>query len=666
MKLAKSLSGLRSLIANVFVLFVFLLPRAWAGKDGLPFENPTDIRSSKGLLRTKFVLQPTELNINGRKIQSNTYNGLYAAPTLRVKPGDVFELEFENRCPQPSNIHFHGLTVSPLNNGDNVFVRVDPGHTYNYRFKIPKDHTPGLYYYHAHAHGFSERQITFGFTGAFVVEGQLEAYPSLARAKEQIMVLKDIQVTPWGTVPQDIVTSRNAIRTVNGLVNPVLQMRPGETQFWRIVNTSANIYYRLTLSDQQFWVIAEDANPTVRMLPVKEYLLGPSARVEVFAQFPSAGTYVLKTEKVRTGPAGDGYPATVLTTVLCDGAPQKAVALPLTRAACCAGTVEDYRKLQVDNKRLIVFNETDNDFRVNNRVFNEDRIDTRVPLGAVEEWTIRNASDELHQFHIHQVDFQVTEINGKPVEFTGHRDNFIIPIRGEVKILIPFTNPVIVGRFVYHCHIIEHEDGGMMATIEVYDPNKSGSPGKAVKHLTTPPNDPLAEGGPIHLLDERGRSWQGEMAKADLLLVTFGYTHCEGACPRTLLLFNETTQLLKDQRARVQPVLVSIDPERDTPDRLRGYGQSLGSKLVKLTGTAEEIADVAREFGVAVRKQDVEADGSYAVSHSTEVYLATREGRILKRFPLITPAADIAREIEERLRPAVQPSKATANLGRLP
>ena len=628
------------------VLLSFLAGSALAGAspDQQVFANPPEVRSVKGVLRTKFVLQPTELTFNGRKVQSNTYNGLYAPPTLRVKPGDTLELEFENRCPQPSNIHFHGLTVSPLNNSDNIFTRVDPGHTFSYRIKIPKTHTPGLYYYHAHAHGMAERQITFGFTGAFIVEGQLEAYPALAKAREQIMVLKDIQISPLGNVPQDIVTSRKAIRTVNGLVNPVIRMKPGETQFWRIANTSANLYSRLTLDGQKFWVLAEDGNPTTSMRPVTEYLIGPSARVEVVVQLPQAGEYVFKTEKVRTGPAGDGYPEAPLVTVVCAGPAQQALALPLKRATCCAGEVADYTKLNIDQKRLIVFNETDSDFRVNNKIFTEDRIDTRVPLGNVEEWTIRNATDELHQFHIHQVDFQVVEINGQRVEFTGHRDNFVIPNRGEVKIIIPFTDPIIVGTFVYHCHIIEHEDGGMMASIEVYDPKKSASAAAPPKHIVTAPENPQAKGGAIHLTDQHGKAFRGEESAADLLLVSFGYTHCEGACPRTVQLLHETFGLLKDTPGRVQPLLVSIDPERDTPEALRTYARESGIPLVTLTGDAAALSEVTKSFGVAVNKRPAAQDGSYAISHSTELFLTTRDGQVVKRFDLITPAEDIARE----------------------
>ena len=627
------------------------------------FSNPPEIRSSKGVLSTRFVLQPTELVIGGHKVKTNTYNGMYAPPTLRVKPGDTLELEFENRCPQPSNIHFHGLTVSPLGKGDNIFTRVDPGHTYHYKIRIPKDHTPGLYYYHAHAHGIAERQITYGFTGAFVVEGQLDGYPALAKAKEQIMVLKDIQISPFGNVPQVIVTSRAAIRTVNGLVNPVIRMKPGETQFWRIVNTSANLYYRLTLGGRKFWIVAEDGNPTRRMMPATEYLLGPSARVEAMVQFADAGEYVFKTEKVRTGPVGDGYSEAALTTVICEGAPQKPVALPQPREECCGGPVEDYTKLSVDKKRVIVFNETDNDFRVNNRIFDEDRIDTRVPLGTVEEWTIRNSTDELHQFHIHQVDFQVAEINGKPVEFTGHRDNFVIPVRGEVKILIPFTNPIIVGTFVYHCHIIEHEDGGMMASIEVYDPKKNAAAEAPEKHIVIKPENTGAGGGTIHLTDQQGKAWRGEDSPADLLLVSFGYTTCQGSCPRTLQLLNEAAELLKDSNVRVQPVVVSIDPQRDTTEALREYASRSQAPLVALTGAQPDLDGVTKSFGVAVTKRP-KPDGSYSISHSTDVFLTTRDGRVVKRFELIAPAEDIAREARlAGTKDSTTPTAAIINTG---
>jgi FtsP/CotA-like multicopper oxidase with cupredoxin domain len=152
-----------------------------------------------------------------------------------------------------------------------------------------------------------------------------------------------------------------------------------------------------------------------------------------------------------------------MATVLVEGPPATPAALPVALRP-----VEDLRP-KVTNRRTIVFSESaDGDtFYIDRKMFNESRTDVRVKLGAVEEWTVRNDADELHSFHIHQTPFQITEINGVPQPADGYRDIVDVPIGGEVKVVIPFTDPVIVGRFVYHCHILSHEDKGMMATIEV-------------------------------------------------------------------------------------------------------------------------------------------------------------------------------------------------------
>jgi FtsP/CotA-like multicopper oxidase with cupredoxin domain len=146
-----------------------------------------------------------------------------------------------------------------------------------------------------------------------------------------------------------------------------------------------------------------------------------------------------------------------------EGSPATPVALPATLLP-----VEDWRGM-VTNRRTYVYTESPdgNTFYINGKSFDMNRVDTRVKLGAVEEWTVRNESNELHTFHIHQGPFQMAEINGVPQPPDDHRDIIDVPIGGEVKVIIPFRHPVILGRFVYHCHILSHEDKGMMATIEV-------------------------------------------------------------------------------------------------------------------------------------------------------------------------------------------------------
>jgi suppressor of ftsI len=155
----------------------------------------------------------------------------------------------------------------------------------------------------------------------------------------------------------------------------------------------------------------------------------------------------------------------VLATVQVEGPGVTPRTLPATLLP-----VQDLRR-RVTGQRTVVFSEgetRDGDvFYIDGKTFDPNRTDTRVRLGAIEEWTIRNESDELHDFHIHQTGFQLVEVNGVPQPLDGYYDTVNVPVRGEIKIIIPFTDPVMVGKFVYHCHLLSHEDKGMMATIEV-------------------------------------------------------------------------------------------------------------------------------------------------------------------------------------------------------
>lgn len=147
--------------------------------------------------------------------------------------------------------------------------------------------------------------------------------------------------------------------------------------------------------------------------------------------------------------------------------------------------VEDFRSLPVAKQRTITFSEdtTNNTFFMDSGAgaaqFNPNRVDSTIQAGTVEEWTINNATAELHVFHIHQTDFQVLEINGVKQDFIGHQDNVNVPFQtpggppGSVKVRIDFRDPNIVGKFVYHCHILEHGDGGMMSIAEVVPPNSA-------------------------------------------------------------------------------------------------------------------------------------------------------------------------------------------------
>ncbi len=168
--------------------------------------------------------------------------------------------------------------------------------------------------------------------------------------------------------------------------------------------------------------------------------------------------------------------------MLSQGPPVTPIALPTQFPP-----LTDLSRGPITRQRTIVFADTanPNEFTIDGKPYTPNCIDSLVTLGDIEQWTIENTAQEAHVFHIHQLDFQVTAINGEPQPFTGYQDVVTLPAATDtpstVTVIIPFTNPVIVGKFVYHCHIIQHEDQGMMATIYVQGP---GAP---------PPDEPLCQ-----------------------------------------------------------------------------------------------------------------------------------------------------------------------------
>lgn len=451
-------------------------------RSGLPFVQPPEVASQNGELKTTLTVMPAQQVIAGKTVTFPAlYNGLYTPPVLRVQPGDTVSLLLNNFARLPTNLHYHGFNVTPRGRGDNIYISVDQGDSWQYRFRIPASHPQGLYWYHPHRDPLLNTQIAGGMAGGIIVGDILAPFPSLQGIPERLMFLKDLKTTEDGFPVEDPDPSGPTLRTINGLFQPKLEMRPGQLEFWRIGNQSSNIFYRLRLGGQRFYVIAQDGNLQNWATETQTLLLPPGGRREVLIYGPPAGTYRMLARPFTTGPAGDRYPGQAMMTVVSSGTPVPKIPIP---SGADFPKKPDLRKVPVDQQRTIVFSDTadPNLFYINGKPYTPDCIDTVVNLGEVEEWTILNTAQEAHVFHIHQLDFQVTEVNGQPKPFTGYNDVVTLPAAPSdtepsiVKLLIPFTNPVIVGKFVYHCHIIQHEDQGMMANILVVDP-KAPPPG---------------------------------------------------------------------------------------------------------------------------------------------------------------------------------------------
>jgi suppressor of ftsI len=469
-----------------FRILVILTPLVLAGaafaaeraRPSAPgFFEPQVIASHNGVLRGTLVAAPGTFTINGRRVQGmETINGTYPGPTLKANPGDRVELTLVNKLPEPTNLHFHGFRVTPANLGDNVLRYMAPavttkelrsGNRYRISFTIPKDHQQGLYWYHPHHHGHVDEQVYGGMAGLIEVGDPLSEVPQLHGLPERVLALQAAGVTPGGKLNIDTAV-RGEMNLVNGRLKPTLTIHPGETQLWRVANISNENWYKLQLPGHVFHVIGFDGNPVPRLRDAKIILLAPGNRVEFLVQGGKPGAYELRSLAFNQG--HDNFGQFTLAHVIVAGAARTPLTLPTVISPSELREQTNTLNDPLVHRRTLTFS-IDNPFpknamafRINGKLFNERRVDALVWVNTTEEWLLRNPSPEDHPFHIHINDFLVTKINGKPVPVDGFQDTVRIPRHGNVTIRMRYRT--FTGNAVFHCHILFHEDHGMMGIIQ--------------------------------------------------------------------------------------------------------------------------------------------------------------------------------------------------------
>jgi FtsP/CotA-like multicopper oxidase with cupredoxin domain len=534
-------------------------PRLTAG--GV-IHNPPALYSSNGVLSVRFSYQQTTDSV-GRLLHCFMTDTGIEEPTLHVNPGDTLNITVTNNTPpQPFgetftppncgdttiqftppasgitstgasvNIHYHGTNVTPACGGDNVtrtLINPGPGSTFQYSFTFPTNEPPGLYWYHPHVHGLAERDLLGGATGALFVDGIQNVQPAVASHRQKLIVIRDLpQVQGLAEGPgncgenvpfQDISANYIPIdshATFNSKGNlssitftpAVLNMKAGETQFWRVVNSSADTILDLqVLYDgvpQTLQIVGIDAVPVNsqegpqpgQLIPVTRFRLPVASRVEFLVQAPASTVKVAQfvTNNINTGPQGDCDPGRPIFNIQLASNDTDAVddsvgpftALSTTQqrfGGASTATISTSRTFQFSEIQPSQFFITQVSAGQQPTVFDNNNPPAVIThQGAVETWIVQNIAQENHEFHMHQIHFKVLsqdnfEANGTPqapaidgqfldmieVPFWTGKKNVPIP---QVQLLMDFSG-MDIGTFVYHCHILSHEDLGMMATIQV-------------------------------------------------------------------------------------------------------------------------------------------------------------------------------------------------------
>jgi FtsP/CotA-like multicopper oxidase with cupredoxin domain len=475
--------------------------------------QPKSLKSVDGELNVTLTAMFGVVDMGAPKpVTTYTYDGVVPGYTWDVLPGDTLKIDLVNNLPAltgpmtmtrphmwtTTNLHTHGLHVSPSGNADNVFLEIAPGASQHYEISIPINHTGGMFWYHPHKHGAVCQQVRAGMAGALIVRGEIDQVPEIAAAKEQVIVLQAIELgddyqlldpIPDPTTEQAFFPRTQILYTVNGVVNPKITMHPGEVQRWRLLNAAEGKFMSLELSGHTLNVLAWDGLTMAAPDVVKGVTLSAGNRVDLLVKAGAAGSY-----DFILSPGSSQHPETlamfnggmeadsmgttnkelvtrpILTLEVVGEGPE--MALPVSLPAYDPPMPEIARQRQFS---FSVERQADGefiDFGISGFPFDPNRAPYQIKLGAAEEWTLINAVDNklpmhAHGFHIHVNPFKVTAINGELLDVPQWRDTFALTGMTSDSFTFQIHFEDFTGKFVDHCHVLAHEDLGMMEALEV-------------------------------------------------------------------------------------------------------------------------------------------------------------------------------------------------------
>lgn len=407
--------------------------------------------------------------IDGATTEAWAYNGAVPGPTLEVHEGDRVVVRFRNALPEETTVHWHGLHV-PFAMDGSPFHPVAAGTETTFEFTVPYG-SAGTYWYHPHPHHRTRYQVAKGLYGALVVRA---ADDPLAGIEEKLIILSDARFLPDASVdlparttPQGRIDFENGwegdVLFVNAQRAPSIEMRAGTVQRWRIINASAARVYRLAIPGHRLLHVGSDGGLFEHPVETDEILLASSERAEVLVRATGAPGDVATLQSLpydryipQTRPSDWEQTRDLLTIRYTDEPAASPAALPTTLRR-----IEWLDTTQVATTRTIAMTQG----FLNGRVMDLARVDEQSALGATEIWRLENLVGMDHPFHLHGFQFQVLDRNGVPVDQPRWEDTVNVPRHETVRFVVRFTD--FAGKWMFHCHILDHEENGMMGILEV-------------------------------------------------------------------------------------------------------------------------------------------------------------------------------------------------------
>ena len=435
-----------------------------------------NMASAPGAFAGTLRAAPASDVVQGRAKNVLAYNGLLPGPLIEAVEGDRVTIKFSNRIPgQESTIHWHGLPI-PSDQDGNPMEPVQSGSDRTYSFTLPAD-SAGSFWYHPHPAKYTPEQVYRGLAGAFIVKPKHDPLPK--ELGDTPLFITDLRVTSDDTIPpntdDDWANGREGDHVlVNGQKRPVVAVAPGSSRRFRLYNACNARYLRLAFEGHRMALIGTDGGLIgAPVSGLEEVLLSPGERAEVVVDFTSeAGRVRLVNLPYDRGRMGGRAPNAVPSPILgieLSGPPVKKVALPARlRDITRLGTPVTRKQLTFGERMAMGGSKMEFEGLIDGKSFELGRIDLISRADETELWEVSNPTDMDHPFHLHGAQFQVTEREQRgrvsPASIIAWKDTVNVA-RGEtVRFLVRQDMP---GLRVYHCHILEHEERGMMGTLRV-------------------------------------------------------------------------------------------------------------------------------------------------------------------------------------------------------